>query len=78
MRCVSCTRAKIEFGLRVCDVDRAGDAIDVTAHDPCVSHHLDLRRIADPDRGKARLLEIPVDKNELASTIEMVFTPTST
>jgi hypothetical protein len=40
-------RDALIVGLRVRDVDRAGNAVDVTAHDLCVAHQLDLGRIAD-------------------------------
>jgi hypothetical protein len=48
-------------GLRVRNVDGAGDAVDVTAHYLIVAHQLDLSRIPHPDRSKVRLLEISVD-----------------
>src|SRR6516165_1884583 len=48
-------------GLRIRNVDRAGDAVDVAAHDFAIAHQLDLGRIAHPDRSEVRFLEIPVD-----------------
>ena len=48
-------------GLRIGDADRSRDTIDVTAHDWCVSHQLDLSPIADLYGSKARLFEIPVN-----------------
>jgi len=51
----------LTVGLRVRDVDCAGDAVDVTAHDLSAAHQLDLSRISHPDRSKVRLLEISVD-----------------
>jgi hypothetical protein len=51
----------LTVGLRVRDVDCAGDAVDVATHDLTVAHQLDLSRIAHPDRRKVRLLEISVD-----------------
>src|ERR1700760_1632869 len=47
--------------LRIRDVDRAGDTVDVTANDRAVAHQLDPGRIADADGREVRLLEIPVD-----------------
>jgi hypothetical protein len=55
------SRDPLIVGLRVRDVDRAGDAVDVTAHDLCMAHQLDLDRITNADRAKIRLLEISVD-----------------
>src|SRR6185436_17031549 len=51
----------LTIGLRVRDVDCAGDAVDVTTHNLTVAHQLDLSRIPHPDRSKIRLLEISVD-----------------
>ena len=51
----------LTVGLRVRDVDSAGDAVDVTTHDLAVAHQLDLSRISHQDRSKIRLLEISVD-----------------
>src|SRR5271156_2744467 len=51
----------LTVGLRVRDVDCAGDAVDVSAHDLIAAHQLDLSRISHPDRTKVRLLEISVD-----------------
>src|SRR5205823_9791761 len=48
-------------GLRVRNVDRAGDAVDMAAHNLTVTHQLDLGRIAHADRREVRLLEISVD-----------------
>src|SRR5882724_61785 len=47
--------------LRVRNVDCAGDAVDVTAHELIAAHQLDLSRIPHLDRSKVRLLEISVD-----------------
>src|SRR5712671_4211581 len=46
----------LTIGLRVRDVDCAGDAVDVTAHDLIAAHQLDLSRIYYPDRTEVRLL----------------------
>src|SRR6476646_9352504 len=51
----------LTVGLRVRNVDCAGDAVDVTAHYLMAAHQLDLGRISHPDRSKVRLLEISVD-----------------
>src|ERR1700756_3681759 len=51
----------LTVGLRVRDVDGAGDAVDVTAHYLIAAHQLDLSRLSPPDRSKVRLLEISVD-----------------
>jgi hypothetical protein len=51
----------LTVGLRVRDVDGAGDAVDVTAHYLIAAHQLDLSRISHPDRSKVRLLEISVE-----------------
>src|SRR3954453_13871678 len=48
-------------GLRVRDVDRAGDAVDAAAHDLTMTHQLNLGAIAYADGSKIRLLEISVD-----------------
>src|SRR6267142_1908095 len=44
--------------LRVRNVDCAGDAVDVTAHELIAAHQLDLSRIPHLDRSRVRLLEI--------------------
>ena len=54
-------RDPLIVGLRVRDVDCAGDAVDVPTRDLTVAHQLDLGRIAHTDRSKVRLLEISVD-----------------
>src|SRR6476469_6580786 len=51
----------LTVGLRVRDVDCAGDAVDVTTYYLAVAHQLDFSRIAHADRSKVRLLEISVD-----------------
>jgi len=51
----------LTIGLRVRDVDGAGDAVNVTAHDLIAAHQLDLSRISHPDGANVRLLEISVD-----------------
>src|ERR1700686_1018555 len=51
----------LTVGLCVRNVDCAGDAVDVTAHDLIAAHQLDLSRISHLDRSKVRLLEISVD-----------------
>jgi hypothetical protein len=48
-------------GLRVCNVDCAGDAVDVTAHNLIAAHQLDLSRISDPDRRNVGFLKISVN-----------------
>src|SRR6476661_7182752 len=48
-------------GLRVRDVDRAGDAVDAAAHDLTMAHQLNLGPIAHADGSKIRLLEISVN-----------------
>ena len=68
MRCARRTQVKIgltvrdplSIGLRVRHVDRAGDAVDMAAHDLTVAHQLDFRRIANADRRDIRFLEIAV------------------
>src|SRR5262249_42927596 len=55
------TRDPLTRGLSVRDVDRARDAVDVTAHDLTVAHQLDLSRIADADGSDVCFLEISVD-----------------
>src|SRR3954451_12846200 len=42
----------LTVGLRVSDVNCAGDAVDVTTHYLAVAHQLDLSRISHPDRSK--------------------------
>src|SRR5262245_42298001 len=54
-------RETLTVGLRVRDMDRASDAVDVAAHDLIVSHQLDLGRSAHAYRREIRLLEIAVD-----------------
>ena len=51
----------LAVGLRVRDVDCAGDAVDVATHYLAVAHQLDLSRIAHADRSKSRLLKLSVD-----------------
>src|SRR5580704_19649494 len=51
----------LTVGLCVRNVDGAGDAVDVSAHDLIAAHQLDLSRISHADRTKVRLLEISVD-----------------
>src|SRR6266403_5074184 len=51
----------LTVGLRVRNVDCAGDAVDVTAHYLIAAHQIDLSRISHPDRSKVRLLEISID-----------------
>jgi hypothetical protein len=53
--------APLDGGLRIRDVDGAGDAVDVATHDLAVAHQLDARRIAHADRGEVCLLEIAID-----------------
>ena len=48
-------------GLSIRDVDRAGDAIDVAAHDLTIAHQLYLGWVAQADRSEGRFLKIPVD-----------------
>src|SRR6202008_229478 len=48
-------------GLRVRDVDTAGDANDLAANNFAISHQLDLRKIAVADGRKLRFLEIGID-----------------
>src|ERR1700756_337905 len=48
-------------GLRVWDVDTAGDANDLAANNFAISHQLDLRKIAVTDGRKLRFLEIGID-----------------
>src|SRR5262245_18925886 len=52
-------------GLSVRDVDRARDAVDVTAQDLTVSHQLDPSRIADENGSKVCFLEIYVDPERI-------------
>src|SRR5262249_21253084 len=52
-------------GLSVRDVDRARDAVDMTAQDLAVSHQLDLRRIADANGSKVCFLEVSVDPERI-------------
>src|SRR5262245_46487950 len=52
-------------GLSVRDVDRARDAVDVTAQDLTVSHQLDLSRIADANGSKVCFLEVSVDPERI-------------
>jgi hypothetical protein len=40
----------LPVGLRVLNVDAAGDTVDMTAHDLAIAHQLDLGRVADADR----------------------------
>src|SRR3954471_12076223 len=47
----------LPVGLRVGDIDRAGDAVDMAAHDYGIAHQLDLGRVADMDRVDVGLLE---------------------
>src|SRR5262245_24775187 len=51
----------LTVGLCVRNVDRASDAVDMTTQNLAVAHQFDLRRIANPDGSKVRLLEISVD-----------------
>jgi len=51
----------LPVGLRVCDVDAAGDAADMAANDLAVAHQLDARRVTYTDRAEIGLLEIAVD-----------------
>ena len=55
----------LTVGLRVRDVDCAGDAVDVTADDLTMAHQLDLSRIAHPDGSKVRFLKISVDPKRI-------------
>ena len=48
-------------GLRVRNVNGAGDAVDVTAYDLIAAHQLDLSRVSHLDGSKVRLFEISVD-----------------
>src|SRR5262249_11721029 len=48
-------------GLRVRNVDPAGDAVDVATEDLAVAHQFDLSGIANADGSKVRLLEISID-----------------
>jgi hypothetical protein len=58
MRCAKRTQVKV--GLRVRDVDRAGDAVDAPARDLIMTHQLNLGPIAHADGSKIRLIEISV------------------
>src|SRR5260370_26891489 len=51
----------LPVGLRVCDVDAAGDAADMAANDLVIAHQLDAGRVAYLDRLEIGLLEIAVD-----------------
>ena len=51
----------LSVGLRVRNIDAAGDAVDMTAHDLALAHQLDAGGVADADRFEIRLLEIAVD-----------------
>jgi hypothetical protein len=50
MRCAKRTQVKV--GLRVRDVDRAGDAVDAPARDLIMTHQLNLGPIAHADGSK--------------------------
>ena len=52
--------------LRIRNVDRASNAVDVTTHDLTVAHQLDLGRIADADGRKVCFLEISVDPERVS------------
>ena len=72
MRCARRTQVKIgvdigkplPVGLRVRNVDRAGDDVHVPTNDLEVAHQLDASRIPDADWHDVGLLEIPVDPSE--------------
>jgi hypothetical protein len=51
----------LTIGLSIRNVDRAGDAIDVAAHDLTVAHQLYFGWVAHADGSKGRFLKIPVD-----------------
>ena len=51
----------LPVGLRVRNIDAAGNAVDVTADNLAIAHQLDLGRVADADRFEIRFLEIAVD-----------------
>src|SRR5580692_4640461 len=55
----------LPVGLRVCDVDAAGDTVDMAAGDLAVSHQLDFGRVAHLDRLEIGLLEITVDPKRI-------------
>jgi hypothetical protein len=65
MRCAKRTQVKV--GLRVRDVDRAGDAVDAPARDLIMTHQLNLAR--SPTRMGARFVssKYPSAQNESAS-----------
>ena len=51
----------LPVGLRVRDVDGAGDAVDMAADDLGIAHQFDACWIADADWSEIGLLEITVD-----------------